>query len=134
MVKPDKNAVQWMGMQIWPAWCGFCPSERAYKTFLREYKINDPEPYSTMDGRVIAYDCKATHSLILLMFIGDHIDKKKDKLALAALLAHESLHMWQYIQRDMGVKYRDDETEAYALQRIMLFMGEAYNKTRVHRL
>ena len=128
----SKNHVWWMSAQAWPTYVGFCPSERAYKKYLKEH-TQDKDEYPRTGGHVKVFENEKERSITVLVFIGDHVDKSTDRVGIAAIIAHECMHVMQRIHRDMGVRERDDEVEAYTLQNLMHFVMDIYNQTRVKR-
>lgn len=66
---------------------------------------------------------------IIMVTVGEHIDAK-DHLGILGLLIHECTHVWQFIRQDIGETAPSYETEAYAMQNIVMSMLNAYSETR----
>lgn len=61
---------------------------------------------------------------VAIVCLGEH--DEKDPIAVATLLVHEAVHIWQYECELMGEDAPGEEIEAYAIQRISDNLMRAY--------
>ena len=54
-------------------------------------------------------------------------------IQIAAILAHEAVHIWQLIRREIGEDKPGDEGEAYAVQHITQELLQAYADLTIKR-
>lgn len=120
--------VIWCDRGFQPLYYGFCPDEAAWKREMKRLKVECP--YPTTDGRCTSFDNAKGGDKCILVTIAKHIDRKHDKVAIAALVAHEAVHVWQHVKEAMGETEPSREFEAYAVQHIFLQLLSAYSKTR----
>lgn len=124
----NRNKIVWMSQQVWPAAVGFCPSEKAWRAFLKEWRIDDPNPYPTSAGHTIWYQREGDD--IILVFIDDRVDQRDDFAAVVALMAHEVMHVVQHVSAAMKVREGEPEFQAYSMQHILGHLLMAYQGSR----
>ena len=127
-----ENKVIWCGNTMYPPWVGFCPTEKAWAQFMKEYNVKPPVPYPTTDAALTAFDRhnqNVTAKLLLLVTINKKYDNK-EAVALIPLLAHEVMHALRYIWKDIGEDAPACEQEAYAMQFYLQEILVAYRRTR----
>jgi len=62
-----------------------------------------------------------------IVAFGKH--KDQDPIAVAGLLIHEAVHIWQAIKDHIGEKYPSSEFEAYSIQQISQELMWAYRES-----
>lgn len=107
----------------WPAY-GFCPSEKAWHRELRRHKVS--AEYPTRDAMVTSFTGKKGE--YHLITVGDMTGRTP--VEIIPLLAHEAMHICQYIFEEMGEKKPSKEFEAYTLQTVFMELLKKYIVTR----
>jgi hypothetical protein len=116
-MKKPKDVQHWLDRELITSPIYYCliTTEALWKKELKRLGIsNDHEPilngadatthFLEKDGREIA---------IVTMF-----NRKMDLLQAHALLAHEAVHIWQEIKKNIGEDFPSAEFEAYSIQRL----------------
>lgn len=142
MAAPSRNRVVWCDRGWFPTYYGFCPSEFAWraemKRLARAHKGNGScarEPYPAgADARATTFD-SANGQRLVIVTVADRFDKKmrQDPFAVAGLILHEAVHVWQALREEIGEKEPSREFEAYAIQHISLNLFWAYENTRLKK-
>ena len=95
---------------------GFCQSERVFKKELKKLGVKGRVDFvSEGAGATTHYFEKDDETIIIVC-----IDKDLSVSAAqyAALIAHEAVHVWQWMRDDMKEKEPSAEFEAWAIQSI----------------
>jgi len=121
------NRVVWIDRGWQPVYIGFCPSEKAWKHAMKRMGMPN-EPYPTTDGRVTSFMREGKCSCI--MTLGDGCEKRVNPVQIAAVIAHEAVHVKQEICRHIGEESPSIEFEAYAVQAIFQGLYQAWLDTR----
>lgn len=119
--------VEWLDRQLTKcAYCyALCLTEEAYFAELDKLgvKQGDRQPFSKTawaSATVNFYEtsvCKNTDDPVALVCMRGYEDH--EPIAVAGLLVHEAVHIWQAHARNIGsLNDHGDEEEAYAIQRI----------------
>jgi hypothetical protein len=133
--QPD--ATVWIDRGYQPCYIGFCPSERAWKIMMK--RLGQPhEPYPRTDANMTSVlDQRGKECLIVTIharFDKHHGTGRANHVSTVALLAHECMHVWQYVLKHMGEVGRpSQELEAYFYQGVFQKIYEAYLNTRIRR-
>lgn len=107
----------------YPVTAVFAPNERAYRRALKRYSINkdlDDGTYPSSAGRVTRYSSDERsngNNAVLIVTIDLSLDVSEQQLA--ALVAHECVHVMQYIFSEIGEDRPGWEVEAYAVQSLV---------------
>lgn len=120
-----KNKVVYIPRAFFPVYIGFVPSEAAWKKEMKLFKLS--EPYPTTSGRVTFLENKEG-KCVCLVTINEEWDN--DGIAISCLLAHETVHVFQTICKEMGEENPSPEFEAYSVQYILHHLLEAFYETR----
>lgn len=124
----DADCVIWCDHGFFPIHYGFCPSEAAWKREMKRLGIKC-EPYPQSDARTATFENKTRGDIAVIVTVHERYDEKP-AVAVMALIAHEAVHVWQAIRKEMGEDSPSTEFEAYALQDIILRLGTAYVQSR----
>lgn len=118
------NKVLWCRRQwYWPRY-GFCPTEAAWQRELRPYGI--AADYPKADGMVTSFTSPG--GIYHLVTIGDM--KGHTPIEIVPILAHEAMHICQYIFKYIGEKKPSKEFEAYTMQTVIMELLKAYSASR----
>lgn len=118
----------WIHHGPFPGWSAFAPNEAAWKKLMVKLDAKD-EPYPTKDASVTTF-FDTPEGRVMVLTVGDHLNGKRDKLRLTALIAHEVQHLWQGIKENMGEHQASSECEAYTVQWLLTQALEAFEATR----
>lgn len=124
------NKVLWCEPTVFPAWVGFCPSVEAWAKFLVEYCDSAVKEFPTTDASCTVFH-RPDKAVRLMMLIT--VNKKfddKSTVSLVPLVAHECMHVVQYVLEDIGEDHVGHETQAYMLQYYLQEILTAYKRTR----
>lgn len=118
----------WIHHGPFPGWSAFAPDKDAWKKLMKVLGAMD-EPYPTKDARVTTF-YETPRGRVMVLTVGEHLDKDCDLLRLTALIAHEVQHLWQGIKDNMGERQASSECEAYSVQWLLTQVLEAFEATR----
>jgi len=111
------ESVNWLYMGQWPCYVGFVFAQEPFDAEWRRMKLpGEPHPIQRTGSACTHLFDHPKHGIVIIVGIPREY-AKKPKAAAAALLAHECVHVVQYIKeeysptRDLGV-----ESEAYLYQ------------------
>lgn len=121
------DQIVWINPGIFPISIGFCPSEKAWKRFVKTMGLPH-EPYPDTDARCTIFE-RAGHTTRCIVTVAERFDKRRE-VPTMALLVHESVHVWQQARMEMREDSPSREFEAYAVQYISQEMMDAYQATR----
>jgi hypothetical protein len=125
---------RWMGRCLIevPFYWALCLSEQAFHAELRMLKVpkNSWPAWvrAGKDGACHWFDktgSDGTDCAIICMRDTD----KHTPIEVAGLLVHEAVHVWQEVRGRMGDQIASAEFEAYAVQRLVMNLMDAYSKT-----
>lgn len=113
-----------------PMYFGLCLSEKAYLKEMKKMGIKNYGPFiKTPQSDATTHffvDGKGNESVIVAM----RSTKKVDPIAVAGLLVHESVHIWQAIKEHIGESSPSSEFEAYSIQKISQELMWAYRELK----
>lgn len=118
----------WLDQGWQPAYIGFCPSKQAWKREMK--RLGASEPWPDTAGRTTVLESKGKTRIIVTLN-PDH-EAGASRIQVAGLLAHEAVHVWQFIKQNTGVEKPDWETEAYSVQAIFQNLYRAWWDVRGH--
>lgn len=106
-----------------------CTDEGSFAREMKKLEVNDPPKFLGRNGHA------TTHSLDndkrgLICIVCIRPDKSKTLEQVHALLAHESVHVWQQFKDFINEKSPSSEMEAYAVQNIFQTLAIAYRGRR----
>lgn len=115
MSKPAKGdrRVAWIDQGWQPAYLGFAPSKRAWDRQMKEMGCS--MEYPTEPGRCSIFDQTKAGGCVILMTFNRKRLTAATPIQRVGLVAHECVHMWQFIRRNAGIQEPDMETEAYSV-------------------
>lgn len=111
-------SVKYVGVDPFPCFFGFCFSEKDYAKEMKHLLI---EPHKFLEtAAVVKTFTGPDESLVILLCIDKEASKLRSKEQVAALIAHEAVHVVQVIKEEYSPKHDlGSETEAYLVQRIV---------------
>jgi hypothetical protein len=117
----------WLDQGWQPTAIGFALSKRAMNRFLKEkgWGLEDV-PHGAAHTHHFHGDC-----VIVCLF---KETRRVSRIQIAGLLAHEAVHVWQAVRRDMNEKAPAVEQEAYAVQAIFQSLYRTWFDVRGHRM
>jgi hypothetical protein len=119
-----KHKLVWFEAGWFPYSYAFCPSERAWKVATSKMS-RGPSRYPESAGTTSLLVRKDTGTPIAIVTVQDRIPRETIEL-----LAHEAMHVWRDIRKQMGETKPSSELEAYAIQNILSNLMLAYIRTR----
>ena len=110
-----KKSIAWGNRGWTPVRFGFCPSRKAWESFTKKAGI--PEPYPEVGAaRITTFDSRGGDVVCLLTMVPNW--REYSKVAIAGLVAHEAVHVWQEVRKAMREENPSPEFEAYSVQAI----------------
>lgn len=104
-------------LSMGPAPCsvGFCFDDETYRAEMRALKVKDFNPFISpgADATVHEFQSTATMPVALLCI---NAKQRRHVTSFAALIAHEAVHILQFIKREMRESEAGAEFEAYTVQ------------------
>lgn len=126
-----KNKIIWLEKGWQPVYVGFCPSRKAWNKLLK--KLKQSEPYPTSNARCTFFRHADGKSSVVVT-IDSKTAKRYNGVEIMALLAHEAVHVFQFICESIGESDPSPEFEAYSIQSILLQLCSAYEKSTGDKL
>lgn len=116
----------WLNAGWYPVRIGFVPDKKAWKVTQRELQC--PLGWPEHHGGAYAVQLKDENdNCVILVCVDPKLD---DPTVAVCALAHESVHVWQFIRDHIGEKHPGMEQEAYAVQKILEQFLNAYSETK----
>ena len=114
----------WLTNGWYPARVGFVPSPEAWVKTMKKLKCDMDYPHKAGEaGAHCAWLRDENDNCVILVTTG----KIKDPLHAILGLAHESVHVWQFIKEHIGEDKAGHEQEAYAIENILVQLLAAYS-------
>lgn len=107
---------------------GFCPSKKAWTRLMRRLKVKDPAPYPEVAGSCTQIR-RDDGEVVVIVTVHERMDDA-NPIAIAGVIVHEATHVFQFICEAVGEEEPGRETQAYAMQNIVMGLLDAYNTTR----
>lgn len=132
--KPRDQRVKWHTPLPIRLHYAFIPTEQVWHKTIKAVGVS-PREYPKMEGTCMWIERReATPGLpyknLILLTVKEHYDTFHDKAGIAALIAHESLHVWQYMCEACGEDKPSDELDALFLEQIVHNMLNDFCRTR----
>lgn len=116
----------WMERFCYPVYIGFCPSPEAWRREMREHHKRDsdlPEyACANSDARTSYFqptDGKSKQPIVLISLnLKFKARIRRAEPHALALIAHEAVHVWQFICDEIGEESPSKEVSAYAVQMV----------------
>jgi len=118
-----KHKIIWIERGWMPFFCGFCPSERAWIAETRRLGCAS-QPYPATDGSVTAFEKHGRNPIYLVTMNERAI--QQDDAHVIGLLAHEAMHVWQFLCGVIGESRPSPEIESYTVQHLVQSLVAAY--------
>lgn len=130
----DAKGVIWLSDGWYAVNIGFCPTKKIFYGLRKSLGMGKdkgggfyPKGKQACAHRLI---CRKTGIAHFIVTVADGVEKTGLPQGIAAALAHEAAHVWQYIKAHIGEESPGAEQEAYAIQGITLELIEAFEKSR----
>lgn len=113
-------SVEWANMGQWPVYLGFTMSPDDFAEAVKRMDIEQDVPFLGRAGAnatTHTFERRGTLTFIITL---EKSTRRHSKEQVAALIAHEAMHVVQQMTRELAQGLRfDDESEAYLLQHIV---------------
>lgn len=113
----------------------FVPSEEVWRKLMQ--KRNPalikcyPPTHVGAAANVTDFEDKSDNSTCVVMTMNENVDKECNAIEIMALIAHEALHVMQYLHNHIGEDpTKLGEYHCYSLQAICNELGHAYRDAR----
>ncbi len=124
---------QWLdrGLTVCALYYCLCLTEKEYLRQLKHCKIPEtkagPFSHEWGDAGVFFYQSEGKYVALVCMDQAEIVKRELTGVQIAAILAHEAVHIWQKHARLIG-SFNDhgDEEEAYAIQTITQSLLQSY--------
>lgn len=90
------------------------------------------EPWPEAAASTHTFDSKGKACIIVAM--RPEAEKGSSRVQLAGLIAHEAVHVWQFVKRHIGEREPGWEMEAYSIQAIFQNLYRAWFDVRGYML
>lgn len=118
-----KHKIIWIDRGWLPFFCGFCPSEKAWTAQTKRLGCAS-QPYPATDGRVTTFEKRGSNPIHLVTV--NERASRQDDVHVIGLLAHEAMHVWQFVCEAIGERQPSLEFEAYTVQHLVQSLVAAY--------
>ena len=122
------SKVYWIDRGWQPVHLGFCPSKKAWDTVMKEFNIIDPPEFPTSSGFTQFLCNEITGDALVLVSLNN--DDKQPLLNIIGLIAHEAVHVFDFICEHINEDEPSKEFKAYSIQMITMELLEAWRKSR----
>lgn len=116
MTDNDAPHIRYFHMGQWPCYVGFSTDPDAFAREMERLRVDNPPQFVTSE-----YGHACTHFLfnrdMLTVIVTIKRQSKRMREQIAALIAHEAVHVMQEMQRQFFASGKfDDENQAYIVQ------------------
>ncbi|MFA6031805.1 MAG: hypothetical protein WC889_02760 [Myxococcota bacterium] len=114
----DEPHISYYGMGAWPAYVGCTTSRKAFKRELKRLGIAEPVEFlasTHANASTHFFRCEGTLTCIIAF---QKVSKDRPVEQVAALVAHEAVHVVQELWSSIGETEPGREAEAYLVQMI----------------
>jgi hypothetical protein len=114
-----------------PAPCsvGFCLDDETYLAEMRALKIKDFNPFISPGADATVHEFQSTATVPIALLCID-TKQRRSLTSSAALIAHEAVHILQFIKREMREREAGAEFEAYTVQWVVQEVLRDYLKAK----
>jgi hypothetical protein len=124
--------MNWHHMKLFDYEYALCPTKREWDAYWKKIG-NDPQPYLTCAGRATFFKTSEGKTGLTtaraIVTVADDFDV--DGIQIAAVLAHEVVHIKQDICERIGEDKISSEMEAYIVQTILQDLMYDFKRTRL---
>lgn len=121
----SKHKTIWFRAGWFPYDYAFCPSEKAWNVLTSKMRRPRSWPYPQNPGTTSLMQVLNGGPPVAVVTVLDRSPQEA-----VELLAHEAMHVWRDIRKQVGEGKPSSELEAYAIQNILHNLMDAYRKTR----
>lgn len=122
MLKKSRGTY-WFPNDVYPAYIGFVPDEKAWDAAMRHLSVRDPKPYPKAGARCSSFENEKTGDMCVLIAVSQRIT---DPVAIVGSMAHEAVHCWEYVRDWIGEKDPGSEQVAYFVEFVVRNLLEAF--------
>lgn len=105
-----------------------CLSEDEYLKAVKHCKVKNPDRWLSPRMMACVHYWEQDDKSICIVCLMPDIEKHFDPIAVASMLVHESVHIFQYLCRSIGEDNPGVEFEAYSIQRISETLMREYSR------
>lgn len=111
--------MHYLDMGMLPTYVGFAPDETSWNKEMKRLKMS--EEYPKTDGRCTVFENSSGKTIVIIT-----INKRSEvtQAQVAGLVAHEAVHAFDFICKDIGETDPSSEFKAYTIQHITQFVLE----------
>ena len=122
--KAGMESVEWIHMGQWPCFVGFTTSNKAFQKELRRLDIKEDVPFvGTTSAHATTHTFHHEAKICYIVTIEPFDKRRVSKVAYAALIAHEVMHIIQNMQEDYARgESLGRESDAYLMQYLVMMM------------
>ena len=107
--------MHYLHMGAWPCYVGFAATEEAFVAEMK--RLNVPDAPRWLNGSATTHCFDSSRSKAMTCIVTMDPSKRWELAQVAALFAHEALHVVQFMRDDYNRgKPFDNETESYLVQ------------------
>lgn len=115
-MKKDKPRIRYFNMGAWPVYVGFTASADAFAKEMKRLSVKEPDRFVNDRANATTHFLENDGTLTCIITLG--ATKGRSKEQIAAIVAHEAVHVAQELWRHLGERNPGDEQEAYLVQQI----------------
>lgn len=113
-------SVEWANMGQWPVFLGFTMSPDDFAEAVKRLGVEEDVPFLVRSGANATTHTFERRGALTFIITLQKPARRLSKEQVAALIAHEAMHVVQQMTRELAQGLRfDDESEAYLLQHIV---------------
>jgi hypothetical protein len=114
----NKPQIVYLNRTMFPCWVGVCFTEKSYIREMKRLSVEKPDAFMQSDASVKVL--AKGHNETYIICYDPYSDKKRHRNEIAALLAHECVHVVDLTFRNIGEQNPGDETRAYFVQYLLV--------------
>lgn len=118
-----------------PCSVGFCLDDKTYRAEMRVLEIKNFNPFVSPGADATVHEFQNTATMAVALLCIDAKQRAKHRRSVtssAALIAHEAVHILQFVKREMRETEAGAEFEAYTVQWVTQEVLAAYLKVKRH--
>lgn len=109
--------IRYFNMGQWPVYVGFSSSPKAFEREMKRINIKGCSFLNSTHANATTHFLTCDDGLTCIIALGDTKDRSKEQVA--ALIAHEAMHVVQEMWSHLGETNPGRECEAYLVQHIV---------------
>lgn len=119
--------VKWIPHGLFPAYIGFCNTEKAWNKLMKRLNCKNSEGFSDSAGNCTTFENLRTGGLTVIISLNYDKVKNAKKSEAFAMLAHEAKHAHDSLMDHIREFKRDGEVSAYTIDWLVREGAKAFN-------